>query len=62
MVQRYYADVITTESEGTLVLHSDYLKLKEALREALGAWEQAKYDAARGTPMRLIELRKEFDL
>ena len=58
--------------DGDYVLHSDYLKLKEALREALKEWKSWNNDQLEGprgwlgngkaTDDRIAALRKEFDL
>jgi hypothetical protein len=46
--------------DASFVLHSDYLKIKEALREALDRWQ--KWPLSHKTSKRIAELRKEFDL
>ena len=62
MVKTFEFEVGTWNGEGSMpkasyVLHSDYLKLENALREALDALDME----TSGSP-RIAELRKEFDL
>lgn len=48
--------------EADYVLHSDYLKCKEALRLALHEWKGWQDENSGETDERIAALRKEFDL
>ena len=67
MVKRYddggYESSPKDAVQGKFVLYSDYLKLKEALGEALDGWEDMAISLAPDIPFPVTtKLRKEFDL